>query len=91
VDANDFAAGGEFAVGAEEELQLVDGDNQPCSGGAPALVQHLAAQPRGRGTVSTELSGAEIEFATSICTDAGAVRQDPLISVLRWSRSGRPP
>lgn len=83
-----FAAGGEFTLGAEEELLLVGSDFELCGEGSPGLIAHLGSQPRERGTISGELFGAEIEFATSVCADADGIRRD--LAELRSSlaRSG---
>jgi carboxylate-amine ligase len=69
-----FAPGGELTVGVEEELLLVD------------AAHRLVDEERGRrwigrtgeigradaGTVSIELFGSEIEFATAVCADGGS-------------------
>jgi len=65
-----FAAGGEFTVGCEEELLLVDGENRLLDAGSGELIETVQAHPRAGGTVTKELFGAEIEFATVVCQDA---------------------
>lgn len=69
-DGTTFAPGGEFTVGAEEELLLVDERNELLSEPTAALVDRLAARMQADGAVTTELFGAEIEFATPVCTTA---------------------
>ncbi len=59
-----FTCGGEFTVGAEEELLLVDVDDRLLSGDTDDLVDALDDHPR--GVVCRELYGAEIEFASAI-------------------------
>jgi glutamate---cysteine ligase / carboxylate-amine ligase len=66
-----FAAGGEFTVGAEDELILLH------DGGAPAdaarVVAAAAAADRTGGTVSVELYSDEVELGTVVCRDAQEV------------------
>ncbi|MFL6107771.1 MAG: glutamate-cysteine ligase family protein, partial [Marmoricola sp.] len=73
----DFIPGGAFAVGAEEELFLLDssGDLDPRSGG-PLVDAVRQAMAGTAGTVSSELFAAQIEFATGICADAGAIASE---------------
>ena len=59
-----FRSGGEFTVGAEEELLLVGADDQLLPDAGESLVQALGRRPE--GTTSRELYGAEIEFATAV-------------------------
>ena len=59
-----FRCGGEFTVGAEEELLLVGADDQLLPGAGESLVEALDG--RAEGTTSRELYGAEIEFATAV-------------------------
>jgi carboxylate-amine ligase len=68
-----FVPGGEFTVGAEEELLLVDADHRLRSTPATSLVERLGAACTRVGTVSSELYAAEIEFATAVCEDATGV------------------
>ena len=68
-----FVSGGEFSVGVEEELLLVDEDFQLEHAQPTDLVEQLRDACRAIGTVSTELYAAEVEFATAVCEDgAGA-------------------
>jgi carboxylate-amine ligase len=69
-----FAPGGDFTVGCEEELLLVDADDQLLAPGSGALVEALEADQGSRGVVTRELFAAEIEFATEVCQDADDVR-----------------
>lgn len=59
-----FAHGGEFTVGAEEELLLVDDDDRLLLGARDGLVAALSDRSGSR--VTRELYGAEIEFATAV-------------------------
>ncbi len=67
----EFASGGQFSVGAEEELFLLDGAGRL----APGSDEHVhRLQLTGAiGTVSTELFAAQIEFASSVCAEAGTI------------------
>lgn len=65
-----FVPGGEFTVGVEEELLLVDASNQLQRGTASGLVERLRAECADVCTVSTELYAAEVEFATVVCDEA---------------------
>ncbi len=70
----DFASGGEFTVGAEEELFLLDDSNRLAPQGSETLVRSVQQAARALpGTVSQELFAAQIEFATGICTSAEAI------------------
>ena len=77
-----FVPGGDFTVGAEEELLLVDGDLQLRHAEADELVERLRIECAEAGTASTELYAAEVEFATAVCADAEGVA-----SCLRAARS----
>jgi carboxylate-amine ligase len=73
-DRSEFAPGGEFTVGAEEELFVLDEQGRF----APALGQELverigAAVPHPGARVTAELFAAEVEFATTVCTDADQI------------------
>lgn len=70
----DFVPGGEFTVGVEEELLLVDERDQllDASTAGPLIQRVQASAPVTAGTVTTELFAAEIEFATSVCAGAEA-------------------
>ena len=63
-----FRSGGQFSVGVEEELLLVDdADGLVDERCTRALI--CATEGRGAGVVSPELFGSEIEFATAVCSD----------------------
>jgi carboxylate-amine ligase len=68
-----FVSGGEFSVGAEEELILVDSEDRLRAASAGPLVERLRTECRQVATVSTELYAAEVEFATAVCDDAQEV------------------
>lgn len=69
-----FVSGGDLTVGAEEELLLVGPDNLLRSARTADLVKAVGSLAAGLGTVKPEVFGAEIEFATVVCQDAGQVR-----------------
>ena len=62
-----FASGGEFTVGAEEELLLVDSRNRLVSGPTDGVIRAAAVGAAPAGAVTQELYTAEIEFATAVC------------------------
>lgn len=69
-----FCHGNEFTVGAEEELFLLDASNGLSPDAGNVLVPILSAQvPKFGGSVSAELFAAQIEFATTVCADAGQI------------------
>ena len=68
-----FAAGGEFTVGSEEELLLVDTDDRLKDARSGELIEAVQAGSFAAGTVTKELFGAEIEFATAVCQNADEV------------------
>jgi carboxylate-amine ligase len=70
-----FVSGGEFSVGVEEELLLVDANNDLEHARTTDLVQRLDDACRAIGTVSTELYAAEVEFATGVCDDGGSAAE----------------
>ena len=77
-----FASGGEFTVGAEEELFLLDQHGGLAPSDGRSLFEALRrAAPNPSATVSPELFAAQIEFATSVCTDAGEIV--PQLAALR--------
>lgn len=73
LDATTFVAGGDFTVGAEEELLLVGADDQLLEQFPDALVVEAQAQVGRGGSATTELFAAEIEFATAVCQDGAEV------------------
>jgi carboxylate-amine ligase len=69
-----FASGGEFTVGAEEELFLVDSSGALAPTGTAAVIEQLStSSSEEHAPVTPELFAAEVEFATSVCTDAGEI------------------
>lgn len=84
----DFVPGGEFTVGVEEELLLVDERHELVdAAGAEQLIRRVQARaPREAGTVTRELFAAEIEFATSVCV--GAEAAGSCLRALRASLGG---
>lgn len=70
----DLVPGGEFTVGVEEELFLLDEAGCLAPEAGRMLVDVLSAQAAALpGRVSCELFAAQIEFATSVCLDAGQI------------------
>ncbi len=90
-DGDDFGPGGEFSVGAEEELLLVDSQDQLLSERTTALLEHLTDRAHPGGEVSAELYGAEIEFATTVCKGAAEIRTCLLDLRGRLHRAGARP
>jgi carboxylate-amine ligase len=71
---DEFLPGGDFTVGAEDELFLVDASGALAPGAGETLVESLAVrQDIEHGRVSGELYSAQIEFSTDICTDGAQV------------------
>lgn len=68
-----FGDGGNFTVGAEEELFLVDASGDLARGDFPE--RFLEQSPRGAGAVTRELYAAQIEFATAVCADATEIAE----------------
>src|SRR4051794_26465985 len=68
-----FVPGGEFTVGAEDEVLLVDGDGQLADRLAGTVVDALARDRLGGASVSREVFASQIEFNTPVCADAEAV------------------
>ncbi|MET3961573.1 carboxylate-amine ligase [Marmoricola sp. OAE513] len=74
--SEEFLPGGEFTVGAEEELVLLDQAGGLLRSGAEEAVASVRrAVPPGTGTVSVELFASQIEFATGICAGADGVEE----------------
>lgn len=67
-----FAPGGEFTVGVEEELILVDAEHRTLAD-ASAVIAGLPAPAPEVGMISREIFESEVEFATVACQDAGQV------------------
>jgi len=70
-----FTSGGQFTVGAEEELLLVDSRNRLLTGPTDGLIASTAARSGSVGAVTQELYTAEIEFATAVCRGGDEVAQ----------------
>jgi carboxylate-amine ligase len=70
-----FVPGGEFGVGVEEELLLVDDHNRLRTTPLTALIDRLGAECAEVCTVSAELYTAEVEFATVVCDDGAAAAE----------------
>lgn len=66
-----YVPGGEFTVGAEEELVLVQPDGSLLAAGGD-VVARLAALG-GCGRVSEELFAGQVELSTDVCRDANEV------------------
>ena len=68
-----FTPGGEFTVGAEEELLLVGPRDQLLPTAHRDVVEAVQARPPRTGAVTKELFGSEIEYATAVCADGDQV------------------
>ncbi|MFL6060715.1 MAG: YbdK family carboxylate-amine ligase [Marmoricola sp.] len=69
--SGDFSPGGDFTLGVEDELLLLDASNRLEPSRSDHLVETVRAATRDRpGTASQELFAAQIEFSTGICADA---------------------
>lgn len=68
-----FGDGGNFTVGAEEELFLVDPEGDLVRGTFPERL--LEQSPGGAGAVTRELFAPQIEFATAVCADATVIEE----------------
>lgn len=69
-DPTEFLPGGEFTVGAEEELLLVDRDGHLLQSGQDRVIQKVVSQLQTGGIISKELFRSEIEFGTVVCRGA---------------------
>ncbi|MFL6022452.1 MAG: YbdK family carboxylate-amine ligase [Marmoricola sp.] len=79
-----FPSGGEFTVGVEEELILVDEGGRLADRASAGLVERVrAATSTEAGTVARELFAAMIEFATPVCTNAEQIA--PRLATMRSS------
>ena len=67
-----YVAGGEFTVGVEEELMLVDGAGELLGTEAVALVACLEARTPS-GVVTGEVYAAQVELNSPVCAGAGDV------------------
>jgi carboxylate-amine ligase len=70
-----FCPGGEFTVGAEDELLLVDADGQLASGETATAMEALDRDRLGGASVSREVYASQVEFNTPVCPDAEAVAE----------------
>ena len=80
-----FVPGGEFTVGAEDELLLVDDQGGLVAGERQALIDSLDRARLGGCHASPEIFADEIEFGTPVCAEAGDV-----VDCLSLARSGLP-
>jgi glutamate---cysteine ligase / carboxylate-amine ligase len=67
-----FRSGGEFTVGVEDELLLVDHDGQ-LDGDSAALIAQLDRHGLGASTATPEIFLSQVEFNTPVCQDAATV------------------
>ena len=79
LDRPAFGAGPTFAVGAEEELLLVDGISGELSGSAPETLKRGHWSP---GRAVPEICQSVIEFVTPVC--ASPAEAVDVLSTLRW-------
>jgi len=78
----DLVSGGEFTVGVEEELFLIDRSGHLAPDSGEALLDRVRAQADALpGRVSCEVFAAQVEFATSVCARADQVA--PQLRALR--------
>ena len=78
-----FVPGGEFTVGAEDELHLVDRAGDLVVGDQQELIGGLHRARLGGCHASPEIFASQIEFGTPVCADAAAV-----VGSLARARSG---
>ena len=64
-----FRAGGDFTVGVEDELLLVDRDGELVSGPTASVIAGLERDPALTSRAGPEIYACEIEFATPVCRD----------------------
>ena len=62
-----FVAGGEFTVGIEDELMLVDGRGELLGEGAVPLVRELRSRQSGPGLVVGEVYVDQVEVTSPVC------------------------
>jgi carboxylate-amine ligase len=67
-----FRSGGEFTVGVEDEVLLVDHDGQ-LDGDSAGLIAELSRHGLGAGTATPEIFLSQVEFNTPVCHDAASV------------------
>ncbi len=83
-----FRPGGEFTVGAKDELLLVDETNRLLGPAATALTPLLHRQPPVPGTVHGEIFPDQAELGTPVCRD-GEELAGSLGALRRWLRPSR--
>ncbi|WP_370615227.1 carboxylate-amine ligase [Mumia qirimensis] len=70
----DWQPGGEFTVGVEDELFLVDQEGQMLGSAAEPLMATVCG-PAAGGTFKSEIFVDEVELETQVCSDAEEVRK----------------
>jgi glutamate---cysteine ligase / carboxylate-amine ligase len=70
-----FAAGGEFTLGAEEELLLVSQDGGFVQGGVDRVLAALPPCSSEAGTIGPEVFTNQIELNSAVCPDADRLAQ----------------
>ncbi|HEV2796486.1 MAG TPA: YbdK family carboxylate-amine ligase [Nocardioides sp.] len=68
-----FGPGGEFTVGAEEELLLVDERGHLVGDAGAGVVSTVASSCVGAGAVTGEIFTDQVELGTDVCSDAAGV------------------
>ena len=66
----DFAPGGDFSVGVEEELMLLEPGGDLMGAAAAPLVSALRADPGCRGVVTAEVYVDQVELNSPVCAGA---------------------
>jgi carboxylate-amine ligase len=69
-----FRPGGEFTVGAEDELLLVDADGNLATGDHGPLITELDSRV-GPAAASREVYASQVEFNTPVCADAAELAE----------------
>lgn len=85
-DLPPFRAGGDFTLGAEDELLLVAADGSPSE--PDGVVERVMAMQPGR-PVSPEIFRGLIEFGTPVCADAGELAGELARSRAALGRAGQ--
>jgi carboxylate-amine ligase len=67
VDVPEVLPGGEFTVGVEEELMLVDEDRQLLGAAAVPLVEELCREGSSGGGVAAEIYADQVELQSPVC------------------------
>jgi len=68
-----FVPGGDFTVGAEEELLLVDEQGSLLGDAGGEVVSTVAARCVGAGQVTGEIFIDQVELSTEVCEDANGI------------------